>query len=87
LVRLGLFCFFAYYRSIIENGPHLRLERLPQQHQQCREARQAPGFDPPFVQGHYQVLVLDAEARYVDTFVHRGKEKKKKKKGRKSQFN
>ena len=64
--HLFLLLFFeSSQKNIIQNGPHFRLERLPQQHQQCREARQASGLDPSFLEGHCQVLVLDAEAWYV----------------------
>ena len=46
-----------------QDGAHLCAERLPSQHLQCREARQAPGADPSCVQGHREVLAADDEAR------------------------
>lgn len=49
-----------------QNGSHFRPQRCAQRHQQRREGRQAPGHDPPQLQGHRQVLERHAEARYVD---------------------
>jgi hypothetical protein len=46
-----------------QNGQDFRPQRLPQCHQQRREGWQAPGHDPPFFQGHCQVLDRHAASR------------------------
>ncbi|QRC91806.1 hypothetical protein JI435_020030, partial [Parastagonospora nodorum SN15] len=46
-----------------QNGQDFRPQRLPQCYQQRREGWQAPGPDPPVLQGHCQVLDCHAASR------------------------